>query len=361
VGNEMGDAQPIVPARRRPTLRTVAAAAGVSTMTVSNAYNRPEQVSPATRDRILATAAEQGYAGPDPAARSLRRGRCGTVGVLLTERLPYAFNDPGQIALLHGLASGLAEAGQALLLIPRQDDPTHELLRNALVDALVLAGIAPDDPALAVARARRIPLVSVGGRRLARIPHVGIDELGAAADAAQHLLGLGHRRFGVVAVPSGSDTGGQAPARLGLHDRVGGFLSALAAAGIDPTAVPVTVAGDITRQAGRTAGAELLDRPARTRPTAVFAVIDVLALGVLDAAEERGLAIPAALSVVGFDDIAEAARNSPALTTMAQPLFDKGRAAGRIALAAVAGRTARPPRLTTRLVVRGTTAPPARP
>src|ERR1700693_3454763 len=102
----------------RPTLRTVAAAAGVSLMTASNAYNRPDQLSAAPRDRVLQVAADLGYAGPDPAGRSLRRGRSDTIGVLLTERLPYAFADPGLLALLHGLASGLAEAGQALLVVP---------------------------------------------------------------------------------------------------------------------------------------------------------------------------------------------------------------------------------------------------
>ena len=102
----------------RPTLRTVADAAGVSLMTASNAYNRPDQLSAATRERVLATAAELGYPGPSPAGRSLRLRRSDTIGVLLTERLPYAFADPGLLAFLHGLATGLAEAGQALLLIP---------------------------------------------------------------------------------------------------------------------------------------------------------------------------------------------------------------------------------------------------
>ena len=98
----------------RPTLDTVAQAAGVSRMTVSNAYNRPDQISGQTREKVLRIAAELGYAGPDPAARSLRRGRAGTVGVLLTERLPYAFADPGMLAFLHGVATELADSGQAV-------------------------------------------------------------------------------------------------------------------------------------------------------------------------------------------------------------------------------------------------------
>src|SRR5664279_3592073 len=102
----------------RPTLDDVAALAGVSRMTVSNAFNRPDQLSAATRLRVLESAAQLGYAGPDPAARSLRRGRAGAVGLLLTERLSYAFTDPGMVELLRGVAGALTDAGQGLLLVP---------------------------------------------------------------------------------------------------------------------------------------------------------------------------------------------------------------------------------------------------
>ncbi|MDT4920218.1 MAG: hypothetical protein QOI15_1120, partial [Pseudonocardiales bacterium] len=101
----------------RPTLDTVAAAAGVSRMTVSNAYNRPDQLAPETRARVLTVAAELGYGGPDPTAASLRLRRTGTIGVVLTERLPYAFADPGLLTILHGIASELSDSGTALLLV----------------------------------------------------------------------------------------------------------------------------------------------------------------------------------------------------------------------------------------------------
>src|ERR1700761_9224535 len=91
--------------RERPTLDTVARAAGVSRMTVSNAYNRPDQIAAATRVRVLAVAESLGYGGPDPTAASLRLGRTDTIGVVLTERLPYAFTDPGLVMILHGIAA----------------------------------------------------------------------------------------------------------------------------------------------------------------------------------------------------------------------------------------------------------------
>jgi DNA-binding LacI/PurR family transcriptional regulator len=344
----------------RPTLSTVARAAGVSTMTASNAYNRPDQLSSATRERVLRVAAELGYAGPSPAARSLRRGRSGTIGLMLSEQLPYVFEDPGMLLFLLGMATELAAAGRSLLLIPTAGDPEHALVRGALVDALVLRAISADDPAIAAARERGVPLVSGGGPRLPGVPFVGVDNARGAAKAADHLLGLGHTRFGVVTVHAGDLVAGIAP-RPGLHDRARGFVDALARAGVDPGDVQLVEAADHNRSAGRDAATALLTgRSSRRRPTAVFAVSDVLALGVLDAAAGLDVVVPRQLSVVGFDDIAEAARSEPPLTTVSHPLYEQGAAAVRVALAAVDGRVLRPPRLTTHLVVRETTAhPPA--
>lgn len=341
----------------RPTMTTVARAAGVSPMTVSNAYNRPDQISAATRERVLAVAVQLGYPGPSPAGRSLRRGRSGTVGLLLADELPYAFADPGMLTFLHGMATELAAAGQALLVIPAASDPDHAVLRSAIVDALVLRAMSPDDPAIAAARERGVPLVIGGGPRVAGIPFVGIDNARSAVQAADHLLALGHTRFGVVTVPPGGRAAG-VPPRPGLHERRRGFVQALQRAGIPGSQIRVVEAEDNLRRAGVAAGKALFDRPAPRRPTAVFAVTDVLAFGVLDAASDAGLKVPAQVSVVGFDDVDEAARTRPPLTTVSHLLYEQGRAAVRVVLAAVDGRVVRPDRLTPRLVVRESTGPP---
>src|SRR3712207_8440565 len=101
----------------RVTLMTVAEAVGVSPTTVSNAYNRPHKLSPALREKILAAARELGYPGPDPAARSLRRGRTGSIGLLFGEALTYVFADPGAMDFLRGLAEGTAKHNTSLQLI----------------------------------------------------------------------------------------------------------------------------------------------------------------------------------------------------------------------------------------------------
>ncbi len=344
----------------RPTLDTVATAAGVSRMTVSNAYNRPDQLSAATRARVLAVATSLGYPGPDPAARSLRRRRSGTVGVLMTERLPYAFTDPGMVALMRGMASELGAAGQAMLLVPSESDDVVAVVRGAVVDAFIVCSMEADDVVVEAVRQRRLPLVTVGHPRLRGVPFLGIDNAAAGGLVAEHLLGLGHRRLGVVGLP-GRDPGDLAnrvPVRIGIGERVTGFSRA--AREVPAAEVQVVDTAENTVDDGIRAAFALLDQPADRRPTAVFAVTDVLALAVLEAATRLGLVVPQQLSVVGFDDIEEAARARPPLTTVAQDLEGKGRLAARAALDLVAGGTVRSPRLGARLVVRKSTNVPAR-
>ncbi len=339
----------------RPTLDTVARAAGVSRMTVSNAYNRPDQLSAATRQRVLEAARRVGYAGPDPAAQSLRRGSTGTIGVVLTEQLPYAFTDPGMVTLLHGIASALNDSGYALLLVPSQG-PEQSLVRSAIADALVLCAVAPDDPAVTAAVERGLPLVTVGTPRLPGVPRVTADNRTAAAIAAHHLLGLGHRRFAVVTQGWSSPTVPGHGASLGFAQRAAGFVACVEAAGV----VDVTVleTHEHSRAVAAAAVAEAL--ASGQRPTAIFGVTDVFALGALDAVTAAGLRVPGDVSVVGFDGIAETATSNPPLTTVSQGLFDQGRAAARLALRQVAGQPARGLRATPDLVVRASTAAPPR-
>jgi DNA-binding LacI/PurR family transcriptional regulator len=330
-------------------------------MTVSNAYNRPDQLSEETRARVLAAAKELGYAGPDPAGRSLRTRRADTIGVLLTEQLPYAFADPGMVSFLHGLASGLADVGQALLLLPTEGNAEHAHVRNALVDGFVLTSLVPGHPAVADVLGRRLPVVSWGHPKIPGVPRICVDNARAAAKAARHLLELGHTTFGVVTFGGSADGEPDAPAlvpgvQLGMRARVSGFVRALHAGGIDPDSVSVIAGARNTRAAGREAAARML---ADRHPTAVFGVTDVLALGVLDAAASRGVDVPRQLSVVGFDDVAAAAASVPPLTTVAQSLFDQGRLAASVVLDQVAGRPVRIPPIRTEVVVRGSTAPPS--
>jgi DNA-binding LacI/PurR family transcriptional regulator len=334
----------------RPTLDTVATAAGVSRMTVSNAYNRPDQLSATTRQRVLDIAAELGYAGPDPAAASLRLRRTGTVGVVLTEELSYAFGDPGLVTILHGLATELSAAGNALLLVPAYGADGESLIRHAIVDALILCSLAEDDPAVTAAIERHVPLVTVGNPRLPKVPCVGPDNRRAAEAVAHHLLERGHQRFAILTTITGHH---RAPSRPLFHERVDGFQNALLRAGISPSNITVLCAGENSQDAGRLAVADFVSASARA--TALFAVTDILALGGLEAAISAGIAVPTELAVAGFDDIGAAAAATPPLTTISHDLFGQGRAAARLARRLIAGENARAPRIAAELVVRQST------
>jgi DNA-binding LacI/PurR family transcriptional regulator len=358
----------------RVTLQQVAAELGISAKTVSNAYSRPDQLSAALRERVLATAERLGYAGPDPVAAGLRRGRVGAVGVAYANPLSYAFDDPVSVALLAGITSVVERAGTGLFLASGSgsDGPGPGTVAGAVIDGLIVASLSDDDPVLPVVVARRLPVVvldqpdaaRLGDRDGTRPPWIGIDDRGAAAAAAQHLLDLGHRRLGVVSFALGRPpvralVGEQAQTATPYavtRRRLAGYRDAARRAGVDWSAVPVVTGTDSTPAEGAAAAAALLARP--VRPTALLCLSDRLAEGVLETAARLGLQVPRDLSVVGFDDAVPAAPLG--LTTVRQPHRHKGELAAGALLDLLAGRTPEPVRrLPTELVVRSSTAPPA--
>ena len=345
------------------TLAEVAASCGVSRMTVSNAYSRPDQLSAELRQRVLATAEQLGYGGPSAAGRALKRGRSDVLGVLLTEALPYAFGDPGTVSFLHGVTAATAAAGLALQLIPASAGIAERLVRDAAVDGLIAHSPADDDPALAAALRRRLPTVISGGPSTAGADCVTVDNEAAAAGAARHLIELGHHQLGVVTWrlhPDGYtgqvDQARQDSARYEVFRlRLLGYQRAAAAAGLPPAAVRVWEQPGHSVADGCAAGHALLSVPDHERPTAVLASTDVLALGVLQAARELGRSVPRDLSVAGYDDIEESARALPPLTTVHQSLYQQGQdCARRLITPGTAPARLHP----TRLIVRASTAPP---
>jgi len=344
------------PKDRAVTLATVAEAVGVSRMTVSNAYNRPDQLSPELRERVLAAAQRLGYSGPDPVARTLSRGTTGSIGLVVDYPLTQAFTDPATVGFLHGVAAGCEEHGRGLSLVPRIEGGGAALIRNALVDGFVVYCVPPEDPRNDAVRARHLPYVRVDFEPDPEMVDVNVDDVGGARSVAEHLAALGHRRVGIVLPHGAPATFGPAAQRGAWyhveHARLAGWRAGLETAGIDWSSVPVTSGPGKMRDTGRIAGGRLLDRA--DRPTAIIALSDLLAAGVLDAAAERGIAVPTELSVAGFDDVPEAALTTPPLTTVRQPHHRKGSEAVRLLLEAPDTRSVVLP---TELVVRASTAP----
>jgi DNA-binding LacI/PurR family transcriptional regulator len=351
---------------KRATLQTVADEVGVSRTTVSNAYGRPDQLNKALRERILEAAQRLGYPGPDATARSLRRGRAGAIGLVFTETLSYAFADPYSVGFLRGVAEVAEASGTGLLLIPMPPgtgDP-ETAVGNAVVDGFCLYCVPGGHPAKELIRARGLPMVTTDESDDPGIPYVGIDERASARLAAEHIARLGHRRVAVmVDHVTGPGTSGPATYEeqlasdcADLRGRLAGYRDALAEAGVGWESVRVVAAGRNSRTAAAAASTHFLD--VADRPTAVLAIGDVLALGVLDACEQRGLAAGRDISVVGFDDVPEAGRAR--LTTVRQPMGEKGRIAGRLLLEPPREEKAPRIKLPTELVVRTTTGPAPR-
>ena len=332
----------------RVTIADVAAAAGVSKTAVSFAFNNPERLAQATLDRVLGVANDLGYT-PHPAARALSTRRSGTIGILIPQRLSTVFANPFVAELIQGLGELCEEHDLALLLVPPLDGSLETAIRHAPVDGFISLGLTSDDGALAVIESLGIPTVLVDSEESGRHPVVNVDDRSGAEAAAEHLLGLGHRRLAVLALP---------PARAQLDltptaaRRLAGYRAAIDAAGAPE---PFAATAGISVAAGMRAFESLPDGD--ERPTGVLAMSDMAAIGVLNAARAAGVRVPLDLSVVGFDDIPLAAWTNPPLTTVRQPIVEKGRLAARILVERMRGAAVDSPQpLATSLVVRSSTA-----
>ena len=189
----------------RVTLAQVADRAGVSVMTASYSYSRPGRVSEESRARVLAAAAALGYAGPDPSARSLRRGSTLAIGVVLGEHLTYAFDDPGAVSFLAGVAGVCADRGHGVTILPitgGADDVDR--VTDAAVDGFIVWTTSDDDPVLAAVRATKRPAVVHGGPSLEGMGLVSIDNR-AAALAVGAVAFAGARRPAVLSQPLSRD------------------------------------------------------------------------------------------------------------------------------------------------------------
>src|SRR6201996_2910446 len=244
--------------RRRATLASLAAELKVSRPTISNAYNRPDQLSPDLRERVLATAKRLGYPGPDPVARSLRTRKAGAVGLVMTEPLNYSFSDPAALDFVAGLAESCEDAGQGLLLVavgPNRtvSDGTAAVL-SAGVDGFVVYSASDDDPYLPVVQQRHLPVVVVDQPKdVPGTSRVCIDDRGSMRSLAEHVVGLGHREIGLLTMRLGRDWphgGGSRsaladPARVHTphfhvqRERIHGVQDAMTAAGLDPGSLTV--------------------------------------------------------------------------------------------------------------------------
>lgn len=331
---------------RRPTLADVARLAGVSTATISRCLNTPAAVSPATRAKVLATIEALGFE-LDATARALASGRTMTVGAVVPT-LDNAIFASG----IQGLQARLAADGYTLLLASSEYDPAQEIAQvRALLqrgaDGLMLIGQDHPDEVFERLAQRGVPYVLTWTLSLAH-PSVGFDNAALAGEVAAYLWSIGHRRIAMIA----GRTAGNDRAR----DRLAGVRAVIRARGGTLPGSHV-LERDYAIDEGREAMRALLSLD--PRPSAVTCGNDVLAFGALFEAQAQGLAVPADISITGFDDLPLAAALTPALTTVAVPAAAMGRRAAEYLLRRLAGATAAArTELPTSLILRGSTGPP---
>ncbi|MBN9307986.1 LacI family DNA-binding transcriptional regulator [Devosia sp.] len=324
-------------ARDLVRLSDVAKAAGVSQGTASNVFSRPGLVRAEVRERVRETARQLGYAGPDPRGRLLRAGKSNAIGVATAEPLAYFFDDPFARELMRGISELCDARGAGLALVSaRSEERLSWNIQSALVDGFVLLCIENGEKMIELTRERQLPFVALAlGKPDDSISAIGVDDYAGAQMAARHLARLGHRRYGILALEFDDFSEGPVDAaRIARatystsRDRARGYLEELALHGVSRESVPIYE----TRGTAESVARGLDHLLAGERPTAILCMSDRVAMLAIEELARRGLRVPADISIVGFDGVPEAARFTPHLTTVAQPIAEIGRRAVRAIL-----------------------------
>nr|BAF52622.1 putative regulatory protein [Gluconobacter frateurii] len=333
---------------RLPVAQDVAELAGVSIATVSRALNEPEKVRPATREAVMKAAAELGFV-LNSAARALSTRRSSTVGVIVP-----SYGNEVFVRALSSFQRTMRAAGYQVLAASSEYDLATEMqevtfLLQRGVDGLMLVGGIHDPALYARAERSQVPIIqsfSLSDREYC----VGFDNREATFRAANYLLDLGHKRLAVV-TGTRENNDRAAP-------RAEGCASAMAERGLELSpAHDLIVSSGIV--AGRDAFSQLMGGPEEQRPTAIICGTDEIALGIMSEASERGIDIPRALSVIGFNDSSFSAVLSPPLTTIRVDADEIGKSSALALLNLMGAKTmVQVTRITPELVLRGTVAPP---
>ena len=319
---------------RKLTLKDMAAQLGVSTATISNAFNRPDQLSRELREKILTQCHACGYHGPNAAARSLRTGRTGIIGVMLSNYLSYSFRDPVAQQFLQGLSEVFEESDYSLLVMPSRDHVRQAQGYESFVDGFIIYGPPQRAPLEHLIQLQK-SIITVDFE-IEGCVSVNIDNRAAAKRCAEHALAnadgpvtiLGIRLLEANRICRIQDNELFDAESIITIPRLQGFLAAAEARGIDVPTNQIFHVPDNTHELGYQAAKEALTRS--PRPRLLLCMSDRIALAAMQAARHLGLRVPEDLRVTGFDDIPEAATHHPSLTTVHQQSIDKGRIAAEI-------------------------------
>jgi len=318
------------------TIKEIARRAGVSKTSVSFAFNDPSRLSEATLQRILSIAEELGYT-PDPIARSMTTKRTGCIGLLVPQPIPDVIRNPFFSEFLEGIGEVCKEAGLSLMLVPPLKGSIRRAVNDAAVDGFLTLGLETFRGTMMVLEQRGVPYVMVDSDPTPGISCVNIDDQGGARAAMAHVLHAGHRRVAILGIKSGKR--GRYKEYAGtLRRRMEGYLAALSEAGLSMRSRDVHLVECDSHVNGGREGFQRLCRLKR-RPTAIVTMSDIIAIGAMEAARELGVRVPDDVSIVGYDDIPATRWTRPRLTTVHQPIREKGKLAADLLVKLVEGGT----------------------
>lgn len=316
-------------------IEDVANEVGLSATAVSFAFNSPDRLNSKTVARILDVADRLGYS-PNPHARALLAKSIGVLGILTPQSLPSVFANPFFSAFHEGVGRLCDEHCLSMMTISAASGSLSEASARAPVDGLLVIGLNQEHSEIELLHRRKMPFVIVDGDT-DTVPSVNVDDEYGAWQAADYLLSRGHRDIVCLTFEKDpSDSHGDKVYGVGQR-RLEGYKRAFQMHNI-PWDDDILIPTQTSVTAGANAFAELWERRT-SRPTAVLAVADVIAIGVLQAAAEAGVRIPDDLSVIGFDDIPQAMWTHPRLTTVHQPMIEKGEIAAQLLISLIAGET----------------------
>ncbi|MEA4812645.1 MAG: LacI family DNA-binding transcriptional regulator [Anaerolineaceae bacterium] len=337
----------------RINISDIAEKAGVSKTAVSFAFNYPQRLSAQTLQHILEVADEMGYS-PDPIARSMLTRKTGTIGLLLPQPIQEIAQNPYFADLLSGIGEVCSHNGLSLMLIPPLMGSMRRAIDKAAVDGFLTLGLEESKTTMVVLRQRNMPFVTIDSDPIEGIPAVNVDDRQGAYLIMKHILHLGHRKIAILPIRSGKQ--GHYREYVGtLGARMQGYIQALEEFGMEASSRDVKIMECSNSEAGGREGFKAL-LSSRRQITAIVAMSDVIAFGILQEAKNRGISIPGSLSLAGFDDNQLSRFISPTLTTVSQPGVQKGELAASILIRNLAGHDERSHHmLETRLSVREST------
>ena len=317
---------------KRTTISDIAKMSGYSKTAVSFAFNCPQRISTAARERILAVAKDLDYM-PDPMARNFSLGKHMTAGFLLPQVLESSLDNPYTQKVIIGMGRVCEDNGYSIMLIPPLRSSIPEAVKNATVDGIIAMGIMFDQNITEVFRRRKLPVVVIDASSNDDVTTVTIDDEMAAEIQMRAALEKGHRDIAIISLPDDAYSSSDANGENTIRKRMKGYYRVLKEYGIKKDRL-IIKSCDVTLSDSKRTAFDILSE---STPSCFVCMSDIAAMGVISAIKDKGLDCPKDISVIGFDGITNPLLNGIDLTTIVQDPIEKGKLAAQLLFSIIAG------------------------